>query len=190
MLKLRIQLQERDAKNAATIAEMTQKATDLRNQCEFQEAASVLGRIPPELATSDSDYLLSECQKLSFNRQTALKALQNAMKTQSYAQGMSEADTYAKQLLSRGLRDPKFNQQYQACFHFFKVNKKAEESTEHTRRVRARIEIPAAIIVTLSLWIAAGFWLRSSKRANSIPAEKAKAEADRMGTEKQKRVEW
>jgi formylglycine-generating enzyme required for sulfatase activity len=166
MLKLRVQLQEWDAKNAAAIAEMTQKATDLRNQCQFQEAAAVLGRIPEELATSDSDYLLSECQKFSFDRQTALKALQAAMLSENYAQGLTAVGAYFKQISSLGLRDSLLEKLYQTCKQALQTKKKAEEAT----KIRQLLFLTIIPLIAIVLIVGAGLWFRSSGRANSIAA--------------------
>jgi formylglycine-generating enzyme required for sulfatase activity/serine/threonine protein kinase len=168
MLKLQDQLQERDAENAAAIEEIMQRASTLRDQCQFREAVAVLERIPAELGTNDSACLFAECQRRTFDRQKATQALQAAMKSENYAQGLSSAGKYTNQIRSLGLRDPDFEQQYQACKQSLQAQKEAEESAEFTKRLMKRLGLAAAALVAISLMIGAGLWVRSAWRASSI----------------------
>jgi formylglycine-generating enzyme required for sulfatase activity/serine/threonine protein kinase len=178
LLKLRDQLQEREAKNAATIVEMMRMASSLRDQCQFQEAAAVLERIPAELMTDDSEYLLAECQRLAYERQIAMQALQTAIKSESYTQELSSAVNYAQQVGNLGLSDPVFGQQYHACSKAIQAKKEAEEAAQRNQHMMSRFFMAAAVLVFISLMLGAALWMRSALRASSIASALAEKRWD------------
>jgi formylglycine-generating enzyme required for sulfatase activity/serine/threonine protein kinase len=178
LLKLRDQLQEREAKNAATIAEMMQIASSLRDQCQFQEAAAVLERIPAELMTDDSEYLLAECRRWANERQRAMQALQTAMKSESYAHELSSAVNYAQQIGNLGLRDPVFGQQYNSCRKAIQAKKEAEEAAQRNQQMMSRLFMASTVLFFISLMLGAALWMRSARRASSIASALAEKRWD------------
>jgi formylglycine-generating enzyme required for sulfatase activity len=178
LLKLRDQLQVREAKNSATIAEMMQIASSLRDQCQFQEAAAVLERIPAELMTDDSEYLLAECRRWANERQRAMQALQTAMKSESYAHELSSAVNYAQQIGNLGLRDPVFGQQYHSCRKAIQAKKEAEEAAQRNQQMMSRLFMAATVLFFISLMLGAALWMRSARRASSIASALAEKRWD------------
>ena len=174
--KLRGQLQTREDKNAAQVANVIEKAQGLREECRFKTASNALGRIPVELMTQEASDLEEDCDYLAGQRETAMRSLKSAMDTESYDSGLAKTKEYCDSLDDSSLEDEEFSRALAACQRALKEQQEAEEAARQRRNAAAKRNVILGAIAAVVLLIASGLWIRSSMNANAL-AETARIAA-------------
>ena len=169
--KLQGQLQTREDKNAAQVANVIEKAQGLRKECRFEAAANALGKIPVELMTQEASDLLEDCDSLAGQRETAMRSLKSATDSEEYESGLAKTQEYRDSLENSSLEDEEFSR---------------ELAARQRRNAAAKRNVILGAIAAVVLLIASGLWIRSSMNANAlaeaarIAAQQAQAEAARI----------
>ncbi|MEO2021246.1 MAG: WD40 repeat domain-containing protein, partial [Pirellulaceae bacterium] len=161
MEKLHQTLVEREKENAARVSEILKVAENLRKECRFDEAASLLQDQPPELEMPELISLRKDSLSVSDTRTVALDAIQNAMQTGNFSSGLADAEQYYELQEVRSFRDSFFLAQHKAC-------SEALEQDQELRAVVARRWAKARkIILIASSLLAMGVLVIVSMRISS-----------------------
>jgi formylglycine-generating enzyme required for sulfatase activity len=189
--KLRGQLQAREEKNAAQVANVIEKAQGLREECRFEAASNALGKIPVELMTQEASDLLEDYDSLAGQRETAMRSLKHAMAAEAYGPGLAKAKEYRDSLEERYLEDEEFSRAFAACQRALKDEREAEEVAERRRaliiklsvaeevaeRRRAliiKLSVAGAAVTAVVLLIAADAVQRAEARADAVQRAEAR----------------
>jgi formylglycine-generating enzyme required for sulfatase activity len=168
MMSLQSQLIAREEKNAAQIEQIVLRAQKLRQNCRFQQAQQELSRIPKELQTQESLQLLENCEFLDFERNSAMAALANGLKSQQFQPVISSAQNYHSSLLSEWLTDTEFQSQLQA-YNQLMANLQAKKAAEErNQKIMKRVAIGAVTIALLAMLVGAGVWVGSVIRGSAL----------------------
>ena len=137
--KLRGQLQAREEKNAAQVANVIEKAQGLREVCQFEEASNALGRIPQELMTQEASDLLEDCDYLAGQRETAMRSLKSAMDSEEFESGLAKTKEYSSSLKHSALNDAEFTGIFNRCRIAIDQRFVTEEAAARRRKRNTRI---------------------------------------------------
>ena len=149
MRQLQDRLRAREEKNAAQLESIVQKASSLRDTCQFANAVKTLARIPQELITDAASDLLEFCQSAAVERSNALDALWRSQTSEDYRGALTAVKTYSDLISRKTLKDEEFLIAFQSCQQAWKEQKGEEEASIKPNLNRSRTRLRAASIGNL-----------------------------------------
>ena len=179
--KLRDRLIKREGKNAP---QMINKAKGLRSGCQFASASQALQRIREELQTQEVLDLMSECDEMAIQRESALAALQSSMQCKRYEEGLRTSSVYRNAISMGDQEDNEFETQYRACQQALDAERKATSDAERQKKLLFGLGIGAVVLVLLLLMMM--LFIESSMRAAAEVRRQAEVAA---AAEKQRQAE-
>jgi len=159
-VSLRLSLQQREEKFAAEIAVRLEQARTLAAGCRFEEAVKLLRAVPEARRSPALETLLERATSLGALRAPALRALNDAV-AGGYAAAIAGAREYRDGLAAAHLTDPE-------CESLVTKAEAADDQEKRARRLLFITGATAAGIVAVIMMVGAGWWMRSSMRAESL----------------------
>jgi len=179
---LRERLIKRDEKNASQIIGIMEKAEQRRSKCQFAEASRALQRIPEELQTQETRDLMVTCDAMATQRKSAMKALQDSIRSKRYAEGLTTSAVYRNAINQESLKDSEFETEYQACQQAWKEQKEEENASIKRKAFQLKMLIGTSAVIAVCLLVAVGLGIRNA----SLAAEKQRQEDIAAAAEKQR----
>ena len=170
MRQLQARLRAREEKNAAQLESIVQKASSLRDTCQFANAVKTLARIPQELITDTASDLLEFCQSAAVERSNALDALWRSQTSEDYRGALTAVKTYSDLISRKTLKDEEFLIAFQSCQQAWKEQKGEEEASIKRKAFQLKMLIGTSAVIAVGLLVAAGLLIRSSQNASALAA--------------------
>ena len=168
MQQLQTRLEARDKKNAAQLESTLQKASGLRDECQFDKAARVLERIPENLITEEASELLEFCEFASGKRADAMNVLKQSQASEDYSGAIKSSKKYFSFLNGELLEDIELERELNTCKHLLKQQEADEEAELQRKAFQSKVIVGTGALIGLALLVAAGLWWRASAQASAL----------------------
>jgi formylglycine-generating enzyme required for sulfatase activity len=170
MQGIRTRLLRREETLAVQVAEMLSKAKELRASCRFDAASKQLCRIPESQHSFEILELLNQCEELSAARTAAMSAIDAAITSEAYQDGLISSTAYRVSLGKLGLTDGKFQSRLSSC------ESGAAKSAARVRQQRLLLVLGSVTILCLVVIITA-VRIRSARVEAAFAAAVARTDA-------------